>query len=94
MTTLDLSRRLRRLRRTVMMLGTELRRQHLDATLLADIENQMEHGIAGAPGCEKLRTLVDSLRESTLTPRPELFSDAVRACDKLIDALEEVSSRL
>ena len=33
-------------------------------------------------------------RESTLTPRPELLRDAIRACDKLKDAIEGVVSAL
>src|SRR5690606_21447655 len=69
MTALPLSRRLRTLTRTVLMLETELRHGHLDEELLADIDQQMEHGIGSDPRCAGLRELVDALRESTITPR-------------------------
>lgn len=94
MDDLDLARRLRRLRRTVDMLQSDLRREHLDPRLLAQIEEQMERDLVGEPRCAALRTLVDDLRESTLTPRPELYADAVKACERLKDAIEGVASVL
>ena len=94
MTDLDLSRRLKRLRRNVLMLQTELRHGHLDEQLLAEIEQQLEDGIATDVRSEGLRREVDALRESTLTPRPELFSDTIRACEKLNDAIEGVVNAL
>jgi len=94
MNDLDLSRRLRVLRRTVLMLQTELRHDHVDEALLAEIESQMEHGIATEPRCVGLRAPVDTLRENLLNPRPELFNDTIRACEKLKDAIEEVVSRI
>jgi hypothetical protein len=86
----DLPRRLKTLRRTVLMLESELRQEHLDEGLLAEIEKQLEDGIAGHPRCAILRQHVDALRESTLTPRKELYIDTVRACAKLKDAIEGV----
>lgn len=94
MNDLDLARRLKRLRRSVIMLQTELRREHLDHELIAEIEQQMDHGISTEPRCIGLSKLVDALRESTLTPRPELFRDAARACEQLKDAIEGVTERL
>lgn len=94
MTDLELSRALRTLRRTVQMLETELRHERVDEGLLAEIEVQMERGIASDTRCTVLVRGVDSLRENTLTPRPELLSDTVRACEKLKDAIEGVLARL
>lgn len=94
MNDLDLARRLRRLRRTVDMLQSDLRHDHLNAILLAEIETQMEHGIATEPRCASLVAPVDALRESTLTPRPELHADTIRCCEKLKDAIEGVVGRL
>ncbi|MBX2980912.1 MAG: hypothetical protein KF905_16615 [Flavobacteriales bacterium] len=90
----ELIRGLRTLSRTVLMLQTELRQGNLDEALLADIEGQMERGIGTDPRCSVLRDLVDALRESTLTPRPELLGDAIRACEKLRDAIEGVVGQL
>ena len=94
MTPSDLRRRLHRLRRSVIMLQSEFRREHLDEGLFVEIEQQMDHGISTAPGCTGLSALVDALRESTLTPRSELFRDAARSCEQLKDAIEEVIARL
>ena len=94
MTDLELSRALRTLRRTVQMLETELRHGRLDEGLLGDIELQLERGIASDTRCTVLVSGVDSLRENTLTPRPELLSDTIRACEKLKDAIEGVLARL
>ncbi|MCB9170255.1 MAG: hypothetical protein H6597_04535 [Flavobacteriales bacterium] len=94
MDALDLSRRLKVLRRTVEMLQTELRHGHMDDELVRRIDTQLEDGIATDPRSAGLRTQVDALRESTLTPRPELLRDAIRACDKLKDAIEGVVSLL
>jgi len=94
MDDLDLARRLKRLRRSVIMLQTELRREHLDHELISEIEQQMDHGISAAPRSASLSVLVDTLRENILTPRPELFRDAARACEQLKDAVTELSARL
>jgi hypothetical protein len=94
MNDLDLARQLRRLRRIVLMLETELRHGRLDAELMADIDHQMENGISGEPRCAGIRETVDALRESTMTPRAELISDTIRACDKLIDAIDGVLSEI
>lgn len=63
----DLGRALRQLRRTVLMLQTELREGRMDDGLLGEIEARMERGIGSDPRCGALRGLVDALRESTLT---------------------------
>jgi hypothetical protein len=94
MNHVELARALRTLRRTVLMLQTELRHGRIDEALIADIDQQMERGIAGEPRCAGLVMRVDALRESTLTPRAELLADTVRACEKLKDGIEEVVDRL
>lgn len=94
MTDLALARALRALRRTVLMIQTELRHGRIDEALIADVDAQMERGIASDPRCIELVKRVDDLRESILTPRAELLSDTVRTCEKLKDAIEEVVSRL
>jgi len=94
MEDLDLARRLRRLRRTVDMLQTDLRHGRVNDKLLAEIETHMEHGIATEPRCTSLSAPVDALRESTLTPRPELYADTIRFCERLKDSIEDVVSRL
>ncbi|MCB0770398.1 MAG: hypothetical protein KDC00_08335 [Flavobacteriales bacterium] len=88
----SLVRELERLRRSVVMLQTEFRREHMDEGLIAEIEQQMDHGIAIDARCSGLVALVDALRETTLTPRAELHRDAARACERLKDAIEEVVS--
>lgn len=93
MDDIDLARRLKRLRRSVIMLQTELRREHLDQELISEIEQQMDHGISADPRSASLSLLVDSLRENILTPRAELFRDAARACEQLKDAIEGVIAR-
>lgn len=94
MTDLELSRALRTLRRTVQMLETELRHMRVDEGLLAEVEMQMERGISSEPRCAVIVHGVDSLRESTLTPRPELLSDTIRACEKLRGAIDAIASLL
>ncbi|HQW87567.1 MAG TPA: hypothetical protein PLH93_10295 [Flavobacteriales bacterium] len=94
MSDVELVRALRSLRRTVQMLETELRHGRLDEGLLADIESLMERGIAGDGRCTALVTGVDSLRENTLTPRPERIADTIRSCEKLKDAIEGVTTIL
>jgi hypothetical protein len=94
MDDLDLARRLRVLRRTVLMLQTELRHAHMDDGLIAEIDQQLEHGIATEPRCAQLPAAVDALRESALSMGAERFGDTIRACENLKDAIEEVVSRL
>lgn len=88
----DLVRRLRRLRRTVDMLQTDLRHGHLNEKLVAEIDHHMEQGISTEPRCGALRSGVDALRESTFTPRPELRADTIRASEMLKDAIEGLVS--
>jgi len=90
MENLDLVRRLRRLRRAVDMLQADLRREQLNVELVADIEKHMDHGIATDSRCASLATRVDVLRESTLTPRRELYVDTARACEQLKNAIDGV----
>lgn len=94
MTDLELERSLRTLRRTVLMLQTELRHGRVEEEILQDIDQQMERGIATDERCSKLVVAVDKLRESTLTPRAELHADTIRACDKLMDAIAIVLDQL
>jgi len=94
MPTRSLVRALRTLSRTVLMLQTELRHGRVDEGLIAEIEAQMEQGIGLDVRCAGLPPLVDALRESTLTPRAELLSDTIRACEKLRDAIEGLVSRM
>jgi hypothetical protein len=88
----DLVRRLRRMRRTVDMLQSDLRDGRVNDLLLAATEAHMENGIATEPRCGGLVPLVDELRESTLTPRPELYRDTIRASERLKDAIEGIVS--
>ena len=90
----DLVRRLRKLSRTVYMLQTDLRHGQLNNALLEEIEFQMDHGISTEPRCTGLVPLVDTVRENTLTPRPELYTDTARACEKLKDAISDLVERL
>lgn len=94
MTDLELARALRGLKRTVLMLQTELRHDRVDEGLIAAIDQHLERGIATEPRCEGLRSRVDALREDIMTPRPELFRDAIRACDRLNDVVEGVLALL
>ena len=94
MNDLELVRRLRRLRRTVLMLETELRQGYLDDELLSDVDLQLEQGIATDPRSAHMRELVDALRESTLTASSVRYRNAIRACEKLKDAMEELAATL
>ncbi|MBK9176799.1 MAG: hypothetical protein IPM46_10800 [Flavobacteriales bacterium] len=94
MEDLDLERRLRRLRRVVDMLQTDLRHEYLNEKLLAEIDQHMERGIATEPRCGKLPATVDALRESALSTGAKRFDDTIRACEKLKDMIEDVVSRL
>lgn len=94
MNDLELFRALRTLHRSVLMLETALRHGHPDEELINSIDQQMERGIGADPRCGDLPPLVDVLRESTFTPRPELLGDTIRACEKLRDAIDKVLGRL
>lgn len=94
MTELELTRALRGLRLTLDMFQTELRHGRVDEGLVDEIESQMERGISIDPRCLGLGSHVDALRESTLTPRAELLSDTIRACDKLKSAIEGVLAKM
>lgn len=90
----DLVRRLRKLSRTVYMLQTDLRHGQLNTELLVEIELLLDNGIGTDPRCTGLVPLVDTVRENTLTPRPELYTDTARACEKLKDAIGDLVERL
>ena len=94
MEDVDLARALKKLRRTVLMLQTELRHEHLDEVLLAEIESQMEAGISTDARGMHLRDQVDRLRENTLIPRSELFADCIKACERLMDAIQAIMESL
>ena len=94
MEDLDLVRRLRRMRRPVDKLQSDLRQRHMNEKLLAEIDTHMEHGIGTEPRCASLSALVDALRESTITPRPELYADTIRAAEKLKHAIDGVLNTL
>ena len=72
------------------MLQADLRDTHLNVELIAEIEHRMDHGISTDPRSAGLSNWVDALRESTMTPRRELFRDAARACEQLKEAIEVV----
>lgn len=91
---IELARRLRTLRRTVLMLQTELRHGHVDEGLIAEIDQQLDHGLGVDSRCERLPAAVDALRENTMTPRAELHGDTIRACERLKDEIEAIISRL
>ncbi len=94
MTDMELARALKRFRRTVLMLETELRHGRVDEELVSAVDAHMEEGLAADMRSAALRDQVDALRESLITPRPELHSDGIRACEKLNDAIEAVLARL
>lgn len=94
MDDLDLARRLRVLRRTVLMLQTELRHEHMDEELIAEIDQQMERGIATEARCAQLPAAVDAVRENALSMGEKRFDDTIRACERLKDKIEDVASRL
>ena len=94
MEDLDLARRLKRLHRTVLMLETELRHGHFDEELLNEVDAQLEDGIATEPRSLALRDQVDALRENTLTPGGNMFTDTIRACEKLKDAIQHILDSL
>ena len=90
----DLLRRLRVMRRTVLILETELRRAHVDEKLVAELDTMLEEGIAADERCSPVRDLVDKLRETLLSTRVERYGDGVRVCQQLKDAIENVLSLL
>ncbi len=94
MNDLDLTRRLKILRRSVLMLETELRNDHMDNDLLADIDRQMEEGLAAEPRTAFLRERVDALRENVMGSGSHRFRDAIRSTAELRDAIEEVMALL
>jgi hypothetical protein len=94
MTDRELARQLRQLSRIALMLASELRHGHLDEELIEEIDRRMEQGIAADPRGAALRPVVDALRESTMTPRPELMGDTIRACERLRDAIDALVGRL
>jgi hypothetical protein len=90
----DLLHGLRRLRRTVDVLQTEIRNGHMDKQLIDEIDQQMERGISTDARCVALSTAVDVLRENSRSKGSKRFSDTLRATDKLKDGIEGVVGRL
>ncbi len=76
------------------MLRSELQQGMMDEALLADIDLQLEQGLAMEPRSAELRDHVDRLRESTLNSGSEMFADTIRAADKLNDAIEGILDRI
>lgn len=83
-----LTRRLRRLKRTVEQLDACFAEQRVDTGLLAEIDLQLENGLAADPRTADLKGLLDDLRESTLAPRPERYADGVVCCRRVKAAIE------
>ena len=73
-------RQLRLLKRTVEQLEAEFAHGHVDEGLLADIDRMLEDGVADGPEAAHLKSLLEKLRENTLTPRAELYKDGIRDC--------------
>lgn len=90
MQDLELVRCLRQFTRTVNMLRSDLGQGHLNHDLLVEIESLLDNGPGMDERCAGIVAMVDYLRESTLTPRKELFTDTIRACDKLKDAITDL----
>jgi hypothetical protein len=90
----DLLQSLRRLRRAVDLLQTELRHGHMDEQLIDEIDQQMERGISTHARCTALGAKVDVLRENSRSKGTKRFTDTLRACDKLRDGIEGVVNSL
>lgn len=82
-------RSLRQLKRMMEMLETEFAHGRTDHGLLADIDRMLENGLARDPRLGGLKDRLDALRESTLSPRPELHADGVRDCRRIKVLIEE-----
>ncbi|HRH68573.1 MAG: hypothetical protein JNL43_05245 [Flavobacteriales bacterium] len=87
-------RQLRRLKRTVEQLEAEFAHGSVDEGLLSDIDRMLEDGLANGPEAANLKTLLERLRENTLTPRPELYGDGIRDCRSVKAAIEGVIAAL
>ncbi len=83
-------RQLRRLKRTVEQLETEFAHGRIDEGLLADIDRMLEDGVADGPEAANLKSLLEKLRENTLTPRAELYGDGIRDCRRVKATIEGV----
>jgi hypothetical protein len=87
----QLVRQLRRLKRSLEQLESEFARQHVDQGLLVDIDRMVDDGLAHDPRMLRLVQLLERLREHTLTPRPELYTDGIRDCRKAKALVEELA---
>ena len=83
-------RQLRRLKRTLEQLEAEFAHGRIDEELLADIDRMVEDGLACDPRTNELVAHLERLRENTLTPRSELYTDGIRDCRKAKSMIEEV----
>lgn len=94
MTPEQLVRQLRRLKRTLEQLESEFAQHHIDVELLADIDRMVENGLAHEPLIAELCAQLERLRETTLTPRPELYTDVIRYCRLSKASIEELMAEV
>jgi len=94
MDTEQLGRLLRRLKRALEQLESEFARHHVDRALLVDIDRMVDDGLAAEPRTQHLVSGLERLRENTLTPRPELYTDGIRDCRRMKALIEEVMGEL
>ena len=90
MTTEQLVRHLRRLKRTLEQLGSEFAHQNVDVELLTEIDRLVEDGLAADPRMGPLVMQLERLREHTLTPRRELYTDGISDCNRAKALCEEM----
>ncbi len=90
----ELMRELRRLKRTLEQLEAEFAHGRTDEGLLHEMDTMLENGLADDPRTEALKGMLDQLRESTLSDKPELFADGIRHCRKLKATVEGTMSML
>jgi|GEM_PF-696492 hypothetical protein len=86
----QLVRHLRRLKRSLEQLESEFARQHVDQGLLVEIDRMVDEGLTYDTRLTRLVHLLERLRENTLTPRVELYSDGVRDCRRAKAIIEEL----
>lgn len=83
-------RQLRLLKRTVEQLEAEFAHGRIDEGLLTDIDRILEDGVADGEEAANLKSLLERLRENTLTPRAELYKDGIRDCRRVKATIEGV----
>jgi hypothetical protein len=90
----QLVRLMRRMKRTLEQLESEFARNTLDVELLLDLDRMVDEGLSAEPRTAHITAQLERLRENTLTPRPELYTDGIRDCRRLKALLEEVMGEL